>query len=656
MKRIALALILALNFSSAFSSGDQYYDHTTYPSQGSAGSSSAMRAELDLIEAGFGKLPALSVGNASKIVAVDSGGTALEAITTTGTGSGVRATSPTLVTPALGVATATSINKVAITAPASSSTITIADGKTFTASNTLTFAGTDSSTLNIGTGGTLGTAAYTASTDYLSSATPVTVVQGGTGRATSTTAYGLLAAGTTATGAHQTLAAGATTEVLVGGGASALPVWTTATGTGAPVRAGNPIIASPNLTGTVIATQIDFNGTTSGDTVLRGAAIGLGGIVTFPTTASTETLVGKATTDTLTNKTFDTAGTGNSFSINGLAATANTGTGAVVRATSPSLSAASLSGGASFVGSSSGSTLLFAAPVASGTIVLPTASTTLIGEDTTSTLTNKTYDTAGTGNVFKINGTGITAVTGTGSVMLAVSPTTTGTLTAAAITASGAVGTGALTSTTIVGSDATDASSSTTGALKTAGGLGVAKKLYVGTSINAASAALLAAANTGYRVSSTDGTTFSAIMFNTGDSQLTFGTTTNHRVALFTNNSEKIGIAAGGDISTVSITDATSSTAASVMLAGGIAVAKKGFFGTALTSNSTIAIPAGGTAGAGLMVSSTANFGVFFGSGAPTLSAAKGSLYLRSDGSTTNDRMYVNTNGSTTWTAVTTAL
>ena len=67
------------------------------------------------------------------------------------------------------------------------------------------------------------------------------------------------------------------------------------------------------------------------------------------------------------------------------------------------------------------------------------------------------------------------------------------------------------------------------------------------------------------------------------------------------------------------------------------------------------AVPAGGTAGAGLKMSSTSNLGVFFGSGAPTLAAAKGSLYLRTDGSTTNDRMYVNTNGSTTWTAVTTA-
>ncbi len=69
---------------------------------------------------------------------------------------------------------------------------------------------------------------------------------------------------------------------------------------------------------------------------------------------------------------------------------------------------------------------------------------------------------------------------------------------------------------------------------------------------------------------------------------------------------------------------------------------------------SATAIPAGGTTGAGVMVSSASNFGVFFGSGAPTLSAAKGSLYLRSDGSTTNDRAYINTNGSTTWTALTT--
>lgn len=66
------------------------------------------------------------------------------------------------------------------------------------------------------------------------------------------------------------------------------------------------------------------------------------------------------------------------------------------------------------------------------------------------------------------------------------------------------------------------------------------------------------------------------------------------------------------------------------------------------------AIPAGGTAGSCINFTSTTNFGVCPGSGAPTLAAAKGSLYLRSDGSTTNNRAYINTDGSTTWTPLTT--
>ncbi len=73
----------------------------------------------------------------------------------TGSGSLVFATSPTLVTPVLGVATATSINKVAITAPATGSTLTIADGKTLTTSNTLTLTGTDGSSVAFGSGGTV---------------------------------------------------------------------------------------------------------------------------------------------------------------------------------------------------------------------------------------------------------------------------------------------------------------------------------------------------------------------------------------------------------------------------------------------------------------------------------------------------------------------
>lgn len=46
---------------------------------------------------------------------------------------------------------------------------------------------------------------------------------------------------------------------------------------------------------------------------------------------------------------------------------------------------------------------------------------------------------------------------------------------------------------------------------------------------------------------------------------------------------------------------------------------------------------------------------VYWGSGAPSASAAKGSLYIRTDGSSTSTRMYINTDGATTWTNVTTA-
>ena len=67
--------------------------------------------------------------------------------TGTGTGSLVLANTPTLITPILGVATATSINKVAITVPATSATLTIADGKTLTVNEsiTLTAAGASAS-------------------------------------------------------------------------------------------------------------------------------------------------------------------------------------------------------------------------------------------------------------------------------------------------------------------------------------------------------------------------------------------------------------------------------------------------------------------------------------------------------------------------------
>ena len=198
---------------------NDYYSETAAPATSSFGTSATIRAEFIAIGDGFDKLPTLS-GNGSKIIAVNSGATALEAITTTGTGSGVRATSPTLVTPLLGTptsgvltnctglpvttgvsglgsnvaaflatpssanliaaltdetgsgaavfatnptlvtpilgaATASSINRVALTNPGTAATLTIADGKTLTVSKTFTLTGGDGATVSVAANKTL---------------------------------------------------------------------------------------------------------------------------------------------------------------------------------------------------------------------------------------------------------------------------------------------------------------------------------------------------------------------------------------------------------------------------------------------------------------------------------------------------------------------
>jgi hypothetical protein len=79
----------------------------------------------------------------------------------------------TLTTPVLGVATATSINGLTITS--STGTLTVANLKTLSVSNTLTFTGTDASSVAFGAGGTV---AYTNVTSLSSLATVGTITSG----------------------------------------------------------------------------------------------------------------------------------------------------------------------------------------------------------------------------------------------------------------------------------------------------------------------------------------------------------------------------------------------------------------------------------------------------------------------------------------------
>jgi hypothetical protein len=176
----------------------------------------------------------------------------------TGSGALVFATSPTLVTPTLGAASATTINKVTITAPATGSTLTIADGKTISVSGNLTTAGnftlsgafastftfTNTTSVTFPTSGTL-----------LSDAAAVTVAQGGTGRATLTNHGVLVGAGTSAI---TQLAAADTGTVMIGGGASADPSFST-----------NPVLGKA----TVATGSIGLAGTTSGTVTIQPQAV-----------------------------------------------------------------------------------------------------------------------------------------------------------------------------------------------------------------------------------------------------------------------------------------------------------------------------------------------------------------------------------------------
>lgn len=66
---------------------NSYYNHGSYPTPNSPGSSGQLRSELDSITTGFSKLPTLS-GNGNNIVRVNAAGTLLESIVSVPVSSG----------------------------------------------------------------------------------------------------------------------------------------------------------------------------------------------------------------------------------------------------------------------------------------------------------------------------------------------------------------------------------------------------------------------------------------------------------------------------------------------------------------------------------------------------------------------------------------
>lgn len=75
----------------------------------------------------------------------------------------------------------------------------------------------------------------------------------------------------------------------------------------------------------------------------------------------------------------------------------------------------------------------------------------------------------------------------------------------------------------------------------------------------------------------------------------------------------------------------------------------------AITFQNATAPPLNGAANASILFSANASFGIYFGTGVPTISAAQGSLFLATNGSSTSTRAFIANNSAGGWTAVTTA-
>jgi len=193
----------------------------------------------------------------------------------TGSGALVFATSPTLVTPTLGVASATSVNKVSVTSPATSATLTLADGSTLATSGAFSQTHTTTAATNVtypaGTSNNYLISSATqlaanpvtgtpSSTTYLrGDGTWATVSGGGSGTVNSGTAYQLAYYAANGTAVSTLGSLGTSGQVLTSGGAGVAPSWTTISGGGGqpptPYTSGGIVYASST---SALATSATF--------------------------------------------------------------------------------------------------------------------------------------------------------------------------------------------------------------------------------------------------------------------------------------------------------------------------------------------------------------------------------------------------------------
>jgi hypothetical protein len=572
----------------------------------------------------------------------------------TGTGSMVLSVGPTI-TGTLGAAAATFSSTVSISGALTYGGVTLANAVTGTGNMVLSASPTLTGTL-------------TAADATLSGA----LTYGGVTLASSVTGTGsmVLSASPTLTGTLGAAAATFSSTVSIGAALTygGVTLANAVTGTGSMV-----LSASPTLTGTLTAADATLSGAlTYGGVTLASSVTGTGSMVLSASPTLTGTLGAAAATFS------STLSIGDALTYGGVTlANAVTGTGSMVLSASPTLTGTLTAADATLSGALTyGGVTLASSVTGTGSMVL-SASPTLTG--TLGAAAATFSSTVSIGAALTYGGVTLSgSVTGTGSMVLAASPTLTsptlvtpalGVATATSLAISTASPDGTVTATAALLNPSLTETSATNTATIALRGLSVAPSIAAASTQNYTGGTGVVGVTIGPTI--TAGATGTLTAWN-GETITLLNNSTSMAVTnaygLTVNNFVTAGGVYSYTVGGYFKDQSNGGTGNIALLVGGAGVPSiagnyslynqstvRSLFVDSLTLVGTTAPAAGGSAGKGLMFSSTASFGVFFGSGAPTISAAQGSLYLRTDGSATNNRAYINTNGGTTWTALTTA-
>jgi len=348
----------------------------------------------------------------------------------TGSGALVFANTPTLVTPVLGVATATSINKVTFTAPATSATLTLANGSSLITSggHSLTFTTSATTSVTLPTAGTLtttgnnlGVFAATTSSQlagvisdetgsgalvFATSPTLVTPALGTPSSGTLTNCTGL----PISTGVSG-LATNVATFLATPSSSNLAAAVTDETGSGALVFATSPSFTTPTL-GVATATSVNkvtitAPATSATLTLANGSSLITSGghSLTFTTSATTSVTLPTAGTLTTTGNNLSVFAATSSLQLANLISD-ETGSGALVFATSPTLVTPAL-------GTPSSGTLTNCTglPISSGVSGLAANVATFLATPSSSNLASAVTDETGSGALVFANSPSFTTPT-----------------------------------------------------------------------------------------------------------------------------------------------------------------------------------------------------------------------------------------------------